>query len=38
MKTDKTFKISFEEMSSKGKKIMAQQPEITLAKALAQVQ
>jgi hypothetical protein len=34
----KNFKISLEEMSLKGKKIIAQQSEISLSKALAQIQ
>jgi len=38
MKSGKNFKISLEEMSSKGKKIIAQQSEISFAKALAQIQ
>ncbi|SEP44731.1 hypothetical protein SAMN05660816_06244 [Niastella yeongjuensis] len=38
MKSGKNFKISLEEMSLKGKKIIAQQSEISFAKALAQIQ
>jgi hypothetical protein len=38
MKSGKNFKISLEEMSMKGKKIIAQQSEISFAKALAQIQ
>jgi hypothetical protein len=38
MKSGKSFKISLEEMSFKGKKIIAQQSEISFAKALAQIQ
>jgi hypothetical protein len=38
MKSGKNFKISLEEMSLKGKKIIAQQSEISFAKALAQTQ
>lgn len=38
MKSGKNFKISLEEMSSKGKMIIAQQSEISFAKALAQIQ
>jgi hypothetical protein len=38
MKSGKNFKISFEELSSKGEKIIAQQSEISLMKALAQIQ
>lgn len=38
MKSGKNFKISLEEMSLKGMKIIAQQSEISLAKALAQIQ
>ena len=37
MKSGKNFKISLEEMSLKGKKIIAQQSEISFAKALAQI-
>lgn len=38
MKAAKNFKISLEELSSKGSKIIAQRSEISLAKALEQVQ
>ena len=38
MKSGKNFKISLEEMSLKGKKIIAQQSETSFAKALAQIQ
>ena len=38
MKSGKNFKISLEEMSLKGKKIIALQLEISFAKALAQIQ
>jgi len=37
MESEKNFKISLEEMSLKGKKIIAQQSEISFAKALAQI-
>ena len=35
---EKNLKISFEELSLRGKKIIAQQPEISYAQALEQVQ
>ena len=38
MKSGKNFKISLEEMSLKGRKIIAQQSEISFAKALAQIE
>jgi hypothetical protein len=38
MKSAKNFKISLEELASKGRKIIAQQSEISLSKALKQVQ
>jgi len=38
MKSEKNFKMSFKELAEKGQKILAQQPPITLEKALAQVQ
>jgi hypothetical protein len=38
MKPVKNFKISLEEMSLRGKKIIAQQSEISFTKALAQIE
>jgi hypothetical protein len=38
MKSAKNFKISLEEMSLKGKKIIAQQSEISFTEALEQIQ
>lgn len=38
MKSGKDFKISFEELSLRGKKIIEQRSETSFAKALAQIQ
>ena len=38
MKSGKNFKISFEELSSRGREIIAQQSEISLLKALEQIE
>jgi hypothetical protein len=38
MKSAKNFKISFEELSSRGSRIIAQQSEISFAEALEQIQ
>lgn len=38
MKSEEKYKISFEELSRKGKEILTQQPETSYADALAQVQ
>jgi hypothetical protein len=38
MKSGKNFKISFEELASRGSKIIAQRSEISFEKALEQVQ